>query len=114
LGDYRKRKFVMSVNSFCGLLDELDYRELYIVGEEADSKYLAQFPRHNFISSVEPVDDWNFIRRFRTIVICNSTFSWTAAALSNADVVYTPSIKKAKITSWRGLHNVLLPNWKVY
>ena len=62
----------------------------YIVTDEPGSNYhRAFFPFQPKIVSRSPKEDFNFIREFNTILCGNSSFSWWASWLSDAQRIFT-------------------------
>lgn len=64
---------------------------IYATGDLIDDDLRRHFDRHNvrFFSGA-PVEQLSFIAQFKRIVMANSTFSWWAGFLSQADELYAP------------------------
>lgn len=114
LGDYVSLKTVVAPQWISKVLYTVGYRpqrqKLYIVTDEPDSPYfdkLKQYRPEIVSRSVE--EDWNFIRAAKRIICGNSSFSWWAAYLSDADYVYSfpswmrnnPWINLAYAENWK-------------
>ena len=50
----------------------------------------ARFPEATFLPSINPMEDFQTIRRSRNIILSISTFSWLAAWLSDASQIIMP------------------------
>jgi hypothetical protein len=91
---------------YLDILNNETFEKLYIVidtygrrkyrNQNSEDNYLNYFKKFNpEIISNREYEDFHFIRKFNKIICSNSTFSWWAAFLSNADIIYTPN-------NWRG------------
>lgn len=95
LGDFKQCKIVIHPSWYQGILD-MEFssgqgsRRLYIVTNEPDPLYLDHFKKYNpFVVCTNLAHDWDFIRKFETVICSNSTFCWWAAFFSRPSRLYT-------------------------
>lgn len=95
LGDFKQCRITIHPSWYLGILERefgsrQDGRQLFIVTNEADIGYLTHFRKYDpFVVSTNYAHDWNFLRRFDTVVASNSTFCWWAVFLSRPKMLYT-------------------------
>lgn len=88
--DYRELGWRISPDWYIEVLSAMSFRMLHLVTDANDPAYLSRFERWQPIrGGGTPVDDWNYLRRFRRVVLSNSTFAWWGAFLGNAEDVTT-------------------------
>jgi hypothetical protein len=98
LGDFvfqRSNSGIIDYNRYVDILRRKSFGELYIVTDRpkssAEERYLRKFDEFNpTVVSNSPIDDFEFLRRFRRIILSNSTFSWWAAYLGAAEEIVLP------------------------
>lgn len=95
LGDFKQCKISIHPSWYFNILEK-EFRtaapgaKLYIVTDEAHPKYLSYFQKYDpIIVSTNYGHDWNFIRRFDTVICSNSTFCWWAVFFSRPRKLYT-------------------------
>ena len=93
--DFKSLNWVPEPNGVLELLGTLDTSNLTIITDTFDIGYINHFARFSpevvCRESCEPNKDFEDLIRYKTLVIGNSTFSWWAAYLGNAEEVYMPS-----------------------
>lgn len=94
LGDYVALKTVVAPQWISKVLYTIGYKpqrqKLYLVTDEPHSHYFNKLTQYRpVIVSEGQEHDWNFIRSAKRIICGNSSFSWWAAYLSDADCVYS-------------------------
>jgi hypothetical protein len=90
-GDFIVRGRAISLTYYLNIMKELDFRKLYICGIGVDKDVERSFGRYDPIYvNGSPVDDFRFIRTFNRIIQSQSTFSWWAGFLSDAEELYAP------------------------
>ena len=93
--DFKSLNWVPEPNGVLELLKTLDTSNLTIIADTFDIGYINHFadfsPKVVCRESSEPNKDFEDLIRYKTLVIGNSTFSWWAAYLGNAEEVYMPS-----------------------
>jgi hypothetical protein len=90
-GDFRKHGRTLKLSFYDGVLNSLRWNQLYICSNAVDDEVQDHFQRFDPIYvSQSPTDDFCFFQAFRRIVQANSTFSWWAGFLSNAEEIYAP------------------------
>jgi len=86
--------YVMIPIGFYKELIEKTGKKPVFFGQIDDNPYIAdlrsQFPAASFVASRSPIEDFNFIRKSKNIVLSISTFAWMAAWLSDANKIYMP------------------------
>ena len=77
------------------VLDNVDYDRLFITSQDPYNTILDDLWEYNpiFLDHISPVHTLNFVRLFNKVVISQSTYSWWAAYLSDADEIYFPITK---------------------
>ena len=86
--------------SYCGLpfsfyqtiIEQQDWQKIYIVTEDAQDPMVCKLAYSYGASIVSgtAIEDFNFIKSSKNIVLAVSTFSWFAAFLSQARRIYYP------------------------
>lgn len=95
LGDFKQCRIAIHPSWYLEVLErefqaDGKDRQLFIVTNEADETYLSHFKKYNpFIVSTNYAHDWNFLRRFDTVISSNSTYCWWAVFLSQPKKLYT-------------------------
>lgn len=98
LGDFKFCHYnsgIIDYNWYLDILKNKQYKKLYIIVEaptcKEEENYLKKFETFNpsFISN-SPFEDFNFLRKFKKVIISNSTFSWWASFLGNAEEITLP------------------------
>ena len=94
LGDYKKfgqGGTVLDPKYYLDCLGREEWDTLYIVTDSPNDSYFKEFRKYKHeCVHVSEKDDFWFLTKFNRIVTGNSTFSWWAAFMSNAEVIYTP------------------------
>lgn len=90
LGDYWTHRIVIHPDWYKAVLGRLKVESLTVVTDEPGNAF------HNVFSSYHPrivsgsvADDFHLIRRARTLVLSNSSFSWWAAFMGHAQRMIT-------------------------
>ena len=89
--------FIMPFAYYEKALQNTTYDRLFICSdpETIDSKYIKQFEKYNpIILKGDTLTDFRSLKSFKKIIISQSTFSWWAAFLSDADEVFFPLPEK--------------------
>jgi hypothetical protein len=91
------------------ILRRTAFDKLYIVTDEiksgAEERYLRKFDEFNpTIVSNSAREDFEFLRRFRKIILSNSTFGWWAAYLGAAEEITLPKNFNRFGVTKRGRH----------
>lgn len=86
---------IISPEWYLNILKTKTFNKLYIVVEQPTNKneeeYLLKFNSFNpVIVSNTLIEDFNFLRKFKKIILSNSTFSWWAAFLGCSQEVTLP------------------------
>lgn len=88
--DYRELGWRIPADWYVDVLSGMSFRRLHLVTDADDGAYMRPFGRWNPVrGGGNHVEDWNYIRRFRRVILSNSSFSWWAAFLGNAEDVTT-------------------------
>lgn len=82
----------LSINYFRSAFQSRTWQKAYIVTDDREDELVlaVQALTNAEIISNNQIDDFNFIRNSKNIVLSTSTFSWWAAWLSNANTIYLP------------------------
>ncbi len=93
LEDFAKLNRVLNPDYYINILENETFNKLYIVGANKEDSYLKHFEKYNpVIVPTDPNSDFHFIRSFKKVICCNSTFSWWAAFLSDSEKIYLPDM----------------------
>lgn len=88
--DYRQMGWRIDPEWYVSLLMKMAFGRLHIVTDVEDREYLSHFdPWAPIYGGGSPLQDWNYLRRFRRVICANSTFSWWACFLGDAEDVTT-------------------------
>lgn len=94
-GDLVVLGWAISLGFYTQLLDQLNFRKLYICGFGLGDEVKRVFARYDPVYvHGEPADDFLFVKGFNRIIISNSGFAWWAAFLSQAEEIYAPVMAK--------------------
>jgi hypothetical protein len=78
LRDYPFCKWI-SPEWYCNILKGLEFKDLYVVTDDPNPRYLKALDQFKPIVVSKSADhDWNFLRRFKRVIASNSTFCWWA------------------------------------
>lgn len=93
LGQHRYR--LLESDYFKILLDSLTYERLFITSQDPHHPILSDLYKYDpiFLDHITPIHTLNFVRLFNKIALSQSTFSWWAAYLSDAEEIYFPITK---------------------
>lgn len=90
LGDYRSHRIAIHPSWYADLLKQLRPGKVTVVTDSPGDPYHRVFSSYNpEIKSSGILEDFDFIRRARALILSNSTFSWWAAFMGHAQSVYT-------------------------
>ncbi len=90
----------LALSYYTDLLDRLDFHKLYICGVGLDPEVKKAFePYHPTYVQGDPVADFRFMKGFNRIIQSQSTFSWWASFLSEAEEIYAPVMRPASLKS---------------
>jgi hypothetical protein len=92
LGDFRQCHIAIHPSWYLGILEKefQPGRRLFIVTNEPDQDYLSHFSKYSpHVVCTTYGFDWNYLRRFETMISSNSTFCWWAAFFSRPKTLYT-------------------------
>lgn len=89
------------------IIDNVKHNRLFITSDEPFHPFVNEFRDHNpiIVENEDPIKTMAFVAKFNKIGISQSTFSWWAAFLSEAQEIYFPipkngpfSLKKELVT----------------
>jgi hypothetical protein len=89
------------------ILNSIKYDRLFITSDEPFNPFVNEFRDHNpiIVENENAIKTMSFITKFNKIAISQSTYSWWAAFLSDAEEIYFPipnngpfSLKKELVT----------------
>ncbi|MEC4989628.1 MAG: alpha-1,2-fucosyltransferase [Oscillatoria sp. PMC 1068.18] len=114
IGDYVKLKRMLAPEFYLKSIALAQPRKLYICTDSPRSDLLNLFDKFNpEIVNLDTIKTFQFIKSFQKIIISQSTFSWWAAYLSNAEEIYFPKVYTCeKLFNWH--NHDLIPNEKRY
>jgi hypothetical protein len=93
LGDYVDIGCVIDKKLYMDIIDneKNNINSVTIVTDSPNHEYINDFRIIGCdIRSTSPLDDFAYIKNAKKICISNSSFSWTAAYISEADFIYWP------------------------
>jgi len=97
--EWGNHPYMMPFSFFEKCISSCDYENLYIVTEPGfeQSSYVKQFEPYNpTVISTSAYQDFCTVASFKKIVLSQSTFSWWAAFLSDAEEIYYPLPQKGE------------------
>lgn len=108
--DFGLNKWVLPLSYYEQVLDNLsNIGKVYICGTDIDESVLSRLrafrPIYFFGNSME---QFSFTTRFSRIVMSNSTFTWWAAFLSDADEIYAPHSPNGSCYAFTGFEDISL------
>lgn len=91
LGDYKQIGCVTDKKLYLDVINKEKFNKCFILTDSPNDSYLDDFKKLGCIIRCKtPIEDFVFIKNANKIVISKSTFSWTAAFISNAEKIYFP------------------------
>ena len=91
LGDYNTAGIVTEKNLYLNCINKIKYSKCYIVTDDPNNSFLDEFKSIGcIIRKNNELEDFIFLKNAKKIIISKSTFSWTAAYISDADEIYFP------------------------
>ena len=94
-GDFETLGLVARPNGILKLLDKLDFNKLTIITDKFVAGYINKFAQYEPTvvcrDRSAPNEDFADLMQFKRLIVTNSTFSWWAAYLGNAETVYVPN-----------------------
>lgn len=98
IGDFfekRNRWRIVDYDYFDIILSKVQYSRLFLASDNIEHPILKSFDKYNAIyqTNANKFSTMNLIRLFNKIAISQSTYSWWAAYLSNAQEIYFPWTK---------------------
>lgn len=93
LGDYRWAGggAIADKNLYLNVINSETFNNCIIITDDPNDSYLDDFKRIGCqIRSRSPLEDFCYLKSAKKICISKSTFSWTAAYISEADKIYFP------------------------
>lgn len=100
LGDYVGLGWDLDMEYYVNILEKETYENAIIVCDEPNSERLSVLREMGCVvkdnsihGRMKFIADFVFVKHAKRCVIANSTFSWWAAFLGNADRIYFPCIK---------------------
>ena len=93
LGQHRYR--LLTGDYFKIILDNTEYDRVFITSQDPYNNILADLLPYNpvYLDHTNAINTFNFVRLFNNIALSQSTYSWWAAYLSDADNIYFPITK---------------------
>jgi hypothetical protein len=89
--DYIQQGWAAPFEFYETVLDLAGCDRAYVVTDAPKDPFFRRFKKyHPVIVSNSQMEDFAFLRSFKKMVISESTFSWWAAFLSDAEAVYVP------------------------
>lgn len=87
-----EHKIIPPILTFIDIANTLTYKRCFIVTDVPDSPLLLPLLnlKNSIIRSKTRMEDFTFLKHARKLIISQSSFSWWASFLGNADKVYSP------------------------
>lgn len=116
LGDYLTGRWTLTPGSYLQCIESIPHSSLVIVTDSPRSNFLEHFVQFRpKIVHCEPMDAFKWMLNASKLVISQSTFSWWAAILSDADV-WMPETPDS-LWSRRSVINLRVydnPRWTIF
>lgn len=82
---------LLSVEWYKKVIDQISFNQLYICTDIPNDPFFDHFKEYRpIILSRNTLEDFSLIKSFNKIIMSQSTFSWWAAFLSDAEEIYMP------------------------
>jgi len=119
--DYlRQHKYRLLLGDYFKIiLDSVDYDRVFITSQDPYNDILKDLYDYDpiFVHHITPIHTLQFVKLFNNIAISQSTYSWWAAYLSDADNIYFPITKDGPWSygphqrkKWRDFqHDLMVP-----
>jgi hypothetical protein len=106
--DYGVLSWVLPLSYYEKALSELSHiGNVYVCGTHIDDEVRKGLSRYRPIYfDGTPIEHFSFIARFKRIILANSSFSWWAAFLSNANEIYAPRSRNGRLYAFTGYSGV--------
>lgn len=110
LGQHRFRLLIGDY--FKIILDNVDYDRVFITSQDPHNPVLEDLYPYDpiFLDHISPMDTFSFVRLFNKIALSQSTYSWWAGYLSEADEIYFPITQDGPWSYGKDQR----PKWKDY
>ena len=104
-GDYIQMGWATPFEFFRRLIDAAGCKQVFIVTDEPADPFFRRFKKYDpVVFHKSPLEDFSMLISFKKMVISQSTFSWWAAFLSEAEEVIMPHSENSL---WSGNHKYL-------